>query len=133
MIKYTNAYYLTPLGNNIHKIGITPHAVVENPLKEVDMSQFGEFNYSKSYSVGDKDEQIKFAKEMLSYLGIYIGEIDDVYDENMRLAVYTYQSLKKELFPYGVLDKTTQLSLYTTMSQMKEEIDEQLEAAKDAF
>lgn len=133
VIKYTNAYYLTPKGNNIHKIGITPDAVVENSLKETDMSQFGEFNYSKVYSSGDKDEQIKTAKEMLSYLGIYIGEIDDVYDENMRLAVYTYQSLKEELFPYGVLDKTTQLSLYTTMCELKEEIDDQLQAAIDAF
>ena len=70
---------------------------------------------------------------MLAHLGIYIGEIDDVYDENMRLAVLTFQSVKEELFPYGVLDKTTQFSLYSTMCELKEEIDDQLQAAYDAF
>ena len=133
VIKYTIAYYLTPKGNNIHKLGITPDAVVENSYKEVDMSKFGEFDYNNIYSPGDKAPQIKTAKEMLSYLGVYIGEIDDVYDENMRLAVMTFQSIKDELFPYGVLDKTTQLSLYSTMCELKEEVDDQLQAALDAF
>lgn len=132
VIKYTVAYYLTPLGSNIHKQGITPDAIVKNSLKSTDMSQFGEFDYNNVYSPGDKAEQIKTAKEMLSYLGIYIGEIDDVYDENMRLAVMTFQRIKG-LFPYGVLDKTTQFSLYSTMSELKEEVDDQLQAALDAF
>ena len=133
VMKYTIAYYLTPKGNNIHKIGIQPNAVVKNSYKETDMSQFGEFDYNKIYSSGDKAPQIKTAKEMLSHLGIYIGEIDDVYDENMRLAVMTFQSIKDELFPYGVLDKTTQFSLYSTMCELKEEVDDQLQAALDAF
>lgn len=131
-IKYTTAYYLTPLGNNINEIGITPHAEVENSLKEVDMSQFGEFDYNNVFSLGNKAEQIKTAKEMLSYLGIYIGEINDVYDENMRIAVSTFQKIEG-LFPYGVLDKTTQFNLYKTMSELKEEVDDQLKAALSAF
>lgn len=133
VVKYTSAYYLTPNGNNIHKVGIMPDAVVENQFEEVDMSQFGEFDYSKAYYPGDTDEQIKTAKEMLAYLGIYIGEIDNVYDENMRLAVMTYQKNKEGLFPYGVLDKTTQFSLYSTMSELRVEKDDQLQAAIDAF
>jgi len=133
VIKYTIAYYLTPKGNNIHKIGIMPDAVVKNSFKETDMSQFGEFDYNKTFAPGDKAPEIKTAKEMLSYLGVYIGEIDDIYDENMRLAVMTFQSIKEELFPYGVLDKTTQFSLYSTMSELKEEVDDQLKAALDAF
>ena len=131
-IKYTTAYYLTPLGNNINEIGITPHAEVENSLKEVDMSQFGEFDYNNVFSLGNKAEQIKTAKEMLSYLGVYIGEINDVYDENMRIAVSTFQKIEG-LFPYGVLDKTTQFNLYKTMSELKEELDDQLKAALSAF
>ena len=132
-MKFTFAYYLTPNGNNIHKVGITPDAVVENSFVNTDMSQFGEFNYNNVYELGDRDPQIKTAKEMLSYLGLYLGEIDDVYDENMRLAVLAFQEFRPELFPYGVLDKTTQFALYSTMSELKEEVDDQLQAALDAF
>lgn len=133
VMKYTSAYYLTPLGNNINKVGITPDAVVENSLTPVDMSQFGEFDYSRVFALGDKDEQVKTAKKMLEYLGIFVGDINDSYDENLKAAVTTFQNLKPELFAYGELDKTTQLSLYQTMSEMKEENDDQLEAALAAF
>ncbi len=133
VIKFTTAYYLTPNGNNINKVGITPDAVVENSSKPVDMSKFGTFDYSKVFAVGESDPQIKAAKEMLAYIGLYIGDIDEYYDENLRVAVYTYQDIKEGLFPYGELDKTTQLSLYQTVSELKEETDDQLEAALSAF
>lgn len=133
VMKYTSAYYLTPLGHNINKVGIKPDAVVENSFNPVDMSQFGEFNYSKIFTVGDKDPQVETAKKMLDYLGIFVGDINDTYDENLKAAVNTFQSLKPELFPYGELDRTTQLSLYQTTSEMKEENDDQLEAALAAF
>ena len=132
-MKYTSAYYLTPLGHNINKVGIKPDAVVENSFNPVDMSQFGEFNYSKVFTLGDKDPQVETAKKMLDYLGIFVGDINDTYDENLKAAVNTFQGLKPELFPYGELDKTTQLSLYQTMSEMKEENDDQFEAALSAF
>lgn len=133
VMKYTTAYYLTPLGNNIDKVGIKPDAVVENSLKPVDMKQFGEFNYTKVFALGDKDPQIETAKKMLDYLGIFVGDINDSYDENLKAAVTAFQSVKPELFAYGDLDKTTQLSLYQTMSEMKEENDDQLGAALAAF
>ena len=50
----------------------------------------------------------------------------------MRLAVSTFQKVE-DLFPYGVLDKTTQFTLYKTMSELKEEVDDQLDAAMKAF
>ena len=131
--KFTVAYYLTPLGNNIDKVGIAPDAVVENSFKEIDPKSFGEFNLNKKFTLGDKAPEIETAKKALSYLGIYVGEINDIFDENLRLAVYTYQDAVEELYPYGVLDKTTQNSIYNTLSKIKEEVDDQLQAALDAF
>lgn len=132
VIKYTSAYYLTPEGNNIHKVGITPDAVVTNSFKPVDMSEFSMFTLAKKYMVGDTGEDVKNAKRMLEYLGLFVGEINDIYDENLKIAVNNYQQYKG-LYPYGVLDITTQLNLYETLRETEVEVDDQLQAAIDAF
>jgi len=130
MIKYTVAYYLTPLGNNIHGKGIIPDASVENSFEEIDMSQFEMFALNKVYKVGDKGEEVLNAKKMLDTLGLYVGEVSDVYDENLKIAVNNFQQAKG-LFPYGVLDITTQMNLYDTLKTTKIEVDDQLQRAVD--
>lgn len=132
VMKFTVAYYLTPNGNNIHEKGITPHSVVENSSVPVDMSQFELFTYTKKYQLGDTGSEVENAKKMLEMLGIYIGEINDVYDENLKGAVAVFQEAM-ELYPYGVLDFSTQMNLYEKLKSMKIEVDDQLEAAIDAF
>ncbi len=132
IIKFTSAYYLTPLGNNIHKSGITPDVKVENSEKLVDMSNFEAFALSKTYKPGDKGKEVELAKRMLKELGIYIGEVNETYDDNLKIAVNTYQKIKG-LFPYGVLDITTQMNLYDTLRTSKVEVDDQLQRAIDLF
>ncbi len=132
MMKFTVAYYLTPLGNNIHQVGITPHGIVKNPTKPVDMSQFDFFSYTKKFKVGDKDKEIENAKKMLEELGLFIGEVNEIFDENLKIAITTFQQAKG-LYAYGVLDFTTQQNLYDTLENLQVEIDEQLQAAIDAF
>ncbi len=132
MIKFTIAYYLTPQGNNIHKMGIMPDVQVKNSSKPVDMSKYDFFNLNKVYKVGDKGEEVRQAKEMLELLGLFVGEINDVYDENLKIAVNNFQQAKK-LFPYGVLDITTQMNLYDTVRTAEVENDDQLAAALRGF
>ncbi len=132
MIKFTVAYYLTPLGNNIHKMGIMPDVRVENSSKPVDMSKYDFFKLNKVYKVGDKGEEVKMAKEMLETLELFVGEINNVYDENLKIAVHNFQ-LSKKLFPYGVLDITTQMNLYDTIRTAEVESDDQLAAALRGF
>ncbi len=128
MIKYTTAYYLTPLGNNIHKLGIIPNVNVKNSEKAVDMSEYDFFKLDKVYKVGDNGEAVENAKKMLQTLGLFVGEVNEIYDENLKIAVKLYQEAKG-LFPYGVLDITTQMNLYDTLKNAKVEVDKQLEAA----
>lgn len=132
LIKYTAAYYLTPLGNNIHKVGIYPDAVVKNSTKNVDMSKFELFKLQNKYKLGDKGAEIKQAKEMLQMMGLFIGEVNEVFDENLKTAVKNFQKAVG-IFSYGELDITTQYSLYHELSRMKVEVDDQLQAAIDAF
>lgn len=132
LMKYTTAFYLTPNGNNIHQKGIVPNAVVENTSEPIDMSQFSTFAFSKKYTLGDRGDEVKNAKKLLSVLGLYFGEINDLYDENMRVAVATFQEAMK-LYSYGVLDFTTQTQLYEKVKSLKIEQDDQLEAAIDSL
>ncbi len=132
LMKFTVAYYLTPLGNNIHKMGIVPNATVENSAVPMDMSEFELFSLTKKYQIGDKGSEVENAKKMLDKMGIFIGEINDIYDENLKSAVTMFQEAM-DLYPYGVLDLTTQMNLYEKLKSMKVEVDDQLEAAIDSF
>ncbi len=132
LMKFTVAYYLTPNGNNIHQKGITPSSVVQNSTVPVDMTQFSYFDLTKTYKIGDKGAAVENAKKMLETLGIYIGEVNDIYDENLKSAVKVYQQAKG-LYPYGVLDITTQMNLYETLRTTEIEVDDQLQAAIDTF
>ncbi len=132
VMKYTTAFYTTPLGNNIHGVGIVPDVEVKNSKKAVDMTEFDFFELKKVYRIGDKDREIENAKRMLERFGIFVGEINDIYDENLKIAVTTYQRVQG-LYPYGVLDITTQHNLYETLRNSEIEVDDQLAAAKKWF
>lgn len=132
LMKYTTAYYLTPLGNNIHKKGITPDTTVENSQKPVDMSEFGTFSLQKKYTVGDRGEDVENAKKILGGMGFFVGETNDVFDENLKIAVAAFQK-SQGLFSYGVLDITTQYNIYEKLRGMTVEVDDQMTAALNQF
>ena len=128
IIKYTSAFYLTPNGDNIHKAGIQPTVEIKNSLVPADMSQFDMFSLSNTYRLGDKGKEVELAKKMLKYMGVFVGEVNETYDENLKIAVATYQKIDG-LFSYGVLDITTQLNLYDELRNLKVETDDQLQRA----
>ncbi len=132
IMKYTTAFYTTPLGNNIDGVGIYPDVEIKNSTKPVDMAEFDLFSLKQVYRIGDQSPEIENAKKMLDRFGIFVGEINDIYDENLKIAVTTYQSIQG-LYPYGVLDITTQHNLYETLRNSEVEVDDQLEAAKRMF
>jgi len=63
---------------------------------------------------------------------MYAGEINDVFDSELSYAVYAFQS-QANLFPYGVMDITTQINLRNYLDIVKIEQDDQLEAARNYF
>ena len=132
-MKYTAAYYLTPSGENIDKIGITPDAVVENGSVPFDYSGYEDFDYSRIYNPGESDANISKAKKILNVWGRYNGNINDPYfDSELESAVAQFQN-NQELFPYGVLDLTTQRELYNALQNTTVIVDNQLEAAFKHF
>ncbi len=131
-MKYTMAYYLTPNGNNIHKRGIEPDSVVLNEEIPYDGSQIPDFSMSQIYVEGDTGADIRTAKEILQLFGLYLGEIDDFFDANLKSAVATFQSISG-VYSYGELDRTTQALLRTHLDNGTVTVDRQLEAALSAF
>lgn len=131
-MKYTAGYYLTPEKNNINGIGIEPDLYIENEEKSFDMTAYPEYGYIQVYDEGDSGDEIKMTKELLTVWGSYNGEIDDEYDEELSNAVYKFQ-MQTGLYPYGVLDYTTQHELYTRIKLSKVVEDEQLNAALARF
>ena len=109
-----------------------PTVPIETSYSPADMSQFDTFALNKVYKLGDSGKEVKLAKEMLKLLGIFVGEVNETYDENLKIAVTTYQKMDK-LFPYGVLDITTQMNLYDTVKTSEVENDDQLDMALDMF
>lgn len=132
MIKYTSGFYLTPSGSNINGIGLVPDSEVENQMVPVDREKYGTFGYTRTYEMGDTGEEIRTAKEILNLFGIYQGEINDVFDQDMYYAVYAFQTQAK-VFAYGVLDLTTQLQLHNYLGMAKIEQDDQIRAGFSYF
>ena len=132
MIKYTSGFYLTPSGSNINGFGLVPDSEVENQMVPVDREKYGTFGYTRTYEMGDTGEEIRTAKEILNLFGIYQGEINDVFDQDMYYAVYAFQTQAK-VFAYGVLDLTTQLQLHNYLGMAKIEQDDQIRAGFSYF
>ena len=133
IIKYTTAFYLTPNGKNIEGVGLMPDIFVENTKEKVDILQFTEPKYKNTFKVGDNSPEIKSVKEMLSFLGVYQGEINEHFDENMALSVSLVQKASGHLPQNGILDPATQIELLQILSEAEIEVDTQLEMAKQYF
>lgn len=131
-MKYTIGYYLTPKGNNIHKVGLAPDSSIENTYTPFEIEKYQKFSFMNVYDLESRGEEVQTAKELLKIWGTYKGEINDVYDREMADAVYKFQ-MGTGLYPYGVLDLTTQNSLYTRLAKSKVLHDDQLDAALSHF
>ncbi len=131
-MKFTIGFYLTPNGNNINGIGIEPDYYVENPITPFDISGYEKFSYENKYYLGDSGPEVKTAKELLKVWGVFNGEINEEYDEDIERAVFLFQT-ETGLYPYGVLDITTQHQLYTRLEKSKVEHDDQLDRALEEF
>lgn len=133
MMKYTTAFYLTPTGKNIEGKGISPKIVVENTREEVDLSQFTSLKYKHTYSVGMTNPEIKNAKEMLSFLGLYHGEINEYFDENLKIVLTAIQKATDYIEPNGVLNPVTQIEILDLLCSTTVLKDNQLDAAIKYF
>jgi len=110
-IKLTIGEYMTPNGNSINNKGIEPDVYLDydGPIVFDELPSHEIFVFDK-YDIGMSSEQIRVAKSILSDLGFYAGSITGLYDQSTFNAVLNFQKAEG-LYPYGVLDFTTQNAL----------------------
>lgn len=130
--KLTTGHYLTRDGHEINKKGIEPDEYVVNVTRPVDVSNYTPFDYQIKWKLGDNSESVKAAKERLRGLGYYAGEINTEFDEALEAAVWQFQ-FDAGLYPYGVLDISTQTSIENEFAQTEELVDRQFDAAYEFF
>ena len=65
-------------------------------------------------------------------MGYYAGEINTEFDEGLEAAVWQFQA-DTELYPYGVLDISTQVRIENEFAKTEELVDKQFDAAYAYF
>ncbi len=130
--KITTGKYLTRNGNDVNKVGITPDKDVSNIKRQITTSRYTQFDYKTKWRLGDTGEGIKAAKERLALLGYEITETSDTFTKELDAAVRKFQS-DAGLFPYGVIDITTQVQMENKFALLDEVVDLQLIRAYEHF
>lgn len=128
VFKMTVGKYVTRNGKEINKVGLTPDMAVENELHPFDTSGYTQFDYSRRASLGQKNNNVKAAKERLRILGFYKGDVDDIFNAELLEAVKAFQAANS-IFSYGVLDAATQKRIEEVISSYSVVDDIQMRTA----
>ncbi|MDX1357398.1 MAG: S41 family peptidase [Clostridia bacterium] len=128
-VKLSIGEYLTPNGKSINNVGIRPDVLLEydGPIAFEEILEGELFIYAK-YDIGMSSEQVAKAKKILSALGYDTGGISGYYDEAVFKAVMQFQR-DEGLYPYGVLDYTTQGALNNRLKLLNADRDAQFQLA----
>ena len=132
MIKLTVGEYKTRNGNLINEVGIKPDFKVSNIANYIDTTKYTSFDYKTGVKLGDTHKNVKAAKERFKLFGVYSGEADEVFDEQLRYAVIDFQT-KCELPITGELDRITQVQLENRFAKIEVLEDKQFEYAVGLF
>lgn len=127
-IKLTMAEFLKPDGSKINGVGIEPDVRVKNKFLDFDDSVLTPMTISNRYTIGDTHDDVLAIEERLEVLGYNTGVVDGVYDNLTYQATKNFQA-DNNLYPYGVMDYTTQAALNSEIDNCEIEQDTQLEKA----
>lgn len=131
-VRLTDSEYLTAGGRHINGVGITPDIYLKNRIVKYDRKYYAPLVHDRILSQGDTGEDVLCFKQRLDALGFFVEIPNDEFDENMYYAVKDFQQMTG-LYPYGVLDFTTQLKIEEVLKQCEVEIDDQLAKAVEVF
>lgn len=127
-VKFTTAEYFSVDKKPVHKIGITPDIIIENP--EIDLSKYPAFSKENKPNLGNVSLDVLAAEMILETLGYDIDKPDGVYDKTSFAQIQKFQK-DNQLYSYGIIDIATQNTLYQALVSHSSNnlVDLQLEAA----
>ena len=123
--KVTTGRYFTRNGQDINGGGIEPNEAIDNTTQRIDITKYSTFDYKNKPKVGETSPNVYAAKERLYLMGMYHGKVDDVFDEQFESAVRAFQGAYG-LYPYGVLDISTQVKIENNFYTIEELVDNQM-------
>ncbi len=127
-IKLTTAEFTGPDGAKINNVGVQPDIRIQNKFVDFDESQLTPMTISARYQTGDEHSDVLAIEERLDTLGYNAGDVDGVFDDMTHQATMSFQA-NNNLYPYGVMDYTTQSVLNDAIDKLEIEVDIQLEEA----
>jgi carboxyl-terminal processing protease len=125
--KYTTAYYKTPSGVCINKIGIHPNLTVENESYQMQESEIPRFDFTRKMQIDDQGNDVLDLKKSLKLLNYKLDDTD-IFDFHTYNAIKNFQT-NEELFSYGICDFTTQKALKQKLLDTKFYKDTQFDKA----
>jgi carboxyl-terminal processing protease len=133
VFKLTVAQYITRNGKEINHIGLSPDMEVENYKKNIDTTNYTKFDFRTPVSVGGSGINVTAAKERLSVMGYFIGNLaNDVFNSDLSDAVKEFQK-DNSLTDSGVLDIPTQIKLKEVFEKLETTVDMQMQEAYKYF
>ena len=129
--KFTTAYYNTPSGVCINKIGIAPNLTVENKKHHIPEEKMPSFAFTRELVQGDSGEDISEIKKGLALINYKVTETD-IYDYEMVNAIKDFQTITG-ITPTGMCDVNTMQRLYNILTEIEISEDTQLETAVKFF
>ncbi|HHW48318.1 MAG TPA: S41 family peptidase [Clostridiaceae bacterium] len=130
--KMTTAVYLTPKGRIIDGKGLKPDITISDPqlIDNIDIKSIQKLSLTVKPTLNSMGYDVYNAEKILKILGYEVDEPDTKLDEKTYKAIYEFQR-DSGLFPYGVLDFTTQKALNEKLEQIILSNDRQYAKAVD--
>lgn len=124
--KITTGAYYTPNGRMIDGVGLDPDIYVENEntVNNIDVRSISKLRKTKKPTLNSDSVDVYNAEKILLLLGYEVDTPDTVMDEKTFKAVMEFQK-SIGLFPYGVLDFSTQQALNDKLDELVKKIDKQ--------
>jgi len=133
VMKITTGKYVTRAGNEIQGIGIEPDEYIKNYTEPINTKEYEQFDYKTKWMEGLEGAGIKAAKERLYLLRYYTGETENgQFTSELAEAITAFQA-DNELYPYGVLDITTQVKIENAFAKLQVLHDKQFDNAYAAM
>ncbi len=132
-VKMTIGEYTTPKGRMIDKIGIEPDIKVEDSEDNgININDIMKLSKANKPSLGTISPDVLYAKVILKYLGYKIEKIDLELDQTTLNQLTQFQK-DNGLYPYGVLDFTTQNYLNQKLYKLLLDTDLQYKKAVEVL
>lgn len=131
-VKITEAVYLSPNKRQVNEVGVTPDVMAPDKISKYESADIEPLTYERVLKIGDTGKDVTAVEERLRIVGFDIGVPDEVYDEKTHMATLHFQK-STELYPYGVMDFTTQAKLDSILNTAEVRSDTSYKKAVEIF